>query len=105
MIFSKHEGRQLSLSDPDHLPPTSGAPLQRPLMTTAVVIYTTLALLVITIPRGLVNWAKNYEPSPPQAVALAAAEAVQSISHRIGADWVFAQCRGLFLKVTGKRED
>ena len=79
--------------------------MPRPLLTTAAVISMTLALLAIAIPRGLVNWAKNLEPSAPQAIVLAAAEAVQSMSHRIGADWVFAQCRGLFLRTTGKRED
>jgi len=95
----------MSLSDPDHLPPPSGASLQRPLLTTAVVIYLTLALLAIAIPRGLVNWSKNLEPGTRQVVMLAAAEAVQSMSHRIGADWLFAQCRSFFLQVTGKRED
>ena len=74
-------------------------------MITAVVVYATLFRLATTIPRGLVNWAKNLEPSAPQAIVLSVAEAVQSMSHRIGADWVFAQCRDLFLRVTGKRED
>lgn len=74
-------------------------------MTTSVVIYATLILLALAIPRGLVNWAKNFEPSAPQATLLNAAEAVQSLSHRIGADWAFVQCRELFLRATGKRED
>lgn len=79
--------------------------MRRPLVTTAVVIYATLFLLAITIPRGLVNWARNLEPSAPQAVVFSVAEAIQSMSHRIGADLVFTQCRDLFLKATGKRED
>jgi hypothetical protein len=95
----------LSLTDPDHMPPSHGAPQERPLMATSVVIYATLALLAITIPRGLVNWAKNFEPSAPQAIMLDAAESVALLSHRIGADWAFARCRDLFLQVTGKRED
>ncbi len=95
----------MSLIDPDHMPPSHGVPQERPLMTTSVVIYATLVLLALTIPRGLVNWAKNFEPSAPQAIVLNVAETVASLSHRIGADWAFAKCRELFLRATGKGED
>ena len=95
----------MSLIDPDHMPPSHGVPQDRPLITTSVVIYATLVLLALTIPRGLVNWAKNFEPSTPQAAVLNVAETVASLSHRIGADWAFAKCRELFLRATGKGED
>ncbi len=95
----------MSISDPDHMPTTQGLPQQRPLLTTSVVIYATLALLAVTIPRGLVNWAKNFEPSAPQQVVLQIAEAISVASHRIGADRAFGEARELFLRVTGKRED
>jgi hypothetical protein len=91
--------------DPDHLPAQPGSPQRQPLVTTSVVIYATLVLLAITIPRGLVNWAKNFEPSAPQAIVLNVAESIASLSHRIGADWAFARCRDLFLRATGKSED
>lgn len=95
----------MSITDPDHMPPSHGLPQERPLLTASVVIYATLILLAIAIPRGLVNWAKNFTPSAPQAVMLSVAEAVAAASHRIGADRAFARCRDLFLRATGKTED
>ena len=95
----------MTLRDPDRIPPGPGEPQRRPLATTSVVIYATLILLAITIPRGLVNWSKNFEPSAPQEIMLRVAEAIQSLSHRIGADWLFAKAREEFLKATGKRDD
>jgi hypothetical protein len=95
----------LTISDPDHLPPAQGLPQPRPLRTTSVVIYATLVLLALTIPRGLVNWAKNFEPGAPQQAVLEVAEAIAAASHRIGADRAFDAARELFLRVTGKRED
>ena len=95
----------MSISDPDHMPPTQGLPQQRPLLTTSVVIYATLALLAVTIPRGLVNWVKNFEPNASQQVALQIADAIAGVSQRIGADRAFGEAREWFLRVTGKRED
>jgi hypothetical protein len=96
----------LTLPDPDqHIPPGAGEPQQRPLSTTAAVIYATLVLLAITVPRGLVNWTKGFEPSTPQQITLRVAEVVQSLSHRIGADWLYGKARAEFLQLTGKRDD
>ena len=95
----------MTISDPDHLPPAQGLPQPRPLRTTSVVIYATLVLLALTIPRGLVNWATNFEPGAPQQAVLEVAEAIAAASHRIGADRAFDAARELFLRVTGKRED
>ncbi len=95
----------MSISDPDHMPPTHGLTQRRPLLTTSVVIYGTLALLAITIPRGLVNWTRNFEPNAPQQVMLQIAEGIATVSHRVGADRAFGEAREFFLRVTGKRED
>ena len=95
----------MSLTDPDHMPRLPGRPQPQPLKTTSVVIYATLILLAITIPRALVNWSKNFEPNATQEAALRVAEAIQSLSRRIGADWLFARGREVFLEETGKRDD
>jgi len=95
----------LSLPDPDHVPETPGRPQAQPLKTTSLVIYATLILLAITIPRALVNWSKNFEPNRAQEATLRVAETIQSLSQRIGADWVFREGREVFLKETGKRDD
>jgi len=95
----------LSASDLDHLSPGPGIALRRPLRTTAVVIYATLLLLALTIPRSLVNWVKGFEPNSVQSVALQAAQRLAAFSHRIGADRVFESGRELFLRASGKRED
>jgi len=52
-----------------------------------------------------VNWSKNFEPNGAQEATLRVAEAVQSLSHWIGADWFFREGREVFLKETGKRDD
>ena len=95
----------MSLSDPDHMPRLPGRPQARPLETTSMVIYATLLLLAITIPRALVNWSKNFEPNVAQEAVLRMAEAIQSMSHRIGADWLYREGRKGFLELTGKRDD
>jgi hypothetical protein len=95
----------LSASDLDHLEPGPGIPLRHPLRTAAIVIYATLLLLALTIPRSLTNWVKGFEPNGVQSVALQAAEGLAAFSHRIGADWVFERGRELFLQATSKRED
>jgi hypothetical protein len=95
----------LSLPDTDHIALGPGRPQQRPLCTTAVVIYGTLALLALAVPRGLVNWSKNFEPNAAQEALLRAAEAVQSVSQQIGADWPYRRGRAIFLNATGKREE
>jgi hypothetical protein len=95
----------VSLPDPDHVPETPGRPQARPLKTTSLVIYATLILLAITIPRALVNWSKNFEPNATQEATLRVAEAIHSLSRRIGADRLFARGREVFLEETGKRDD
>ena len=95
----------MSASNLDHLEPGPGIPLRHPLRTTSVVVYATLALLALTIPRSLVNWVKGYEPNNTQILALHAAEELAAFSHHIRADRPFAVGRDWFLRTTGKRED
>jgi 4-amino-4-deoxy-L-arabinose transferase-like glycosyltransferase len=95
----------LSLPDPDHIPLGAGRPQARPLLTTSVVIYATLVLLALAVPRALVNWSKNFEPNPAQDVLLRGAQAVQSLSQRLHLDRPYARGRELFLQLTGKQDD
>jgi hypothetical protein len=95
----------MSRPDPDHIPLGPGRPQEQPLRTTAIVIYGTLVLLALAVPRGLVNWSKNFEPNAAQDILLRTAEVLQSLSRRTGADWPYRQGREVFLRATGKREE
>jgi hypothetical protein len=94
----------VSLPDPDHIPLGPGRP-QHSLATTLIVIYTTLALLAITIPRGLVNWSRSFDPNPLQEAVYSFALRVQLGSRQLGLDQPYVQARALFLRLTGKRDD
>jgi len=95
----------LSLADPDHVPLGVGRPQERPLATTSVVVYATLALLALAIPRGLVNWSRNFDPNPLQELLMSTALQLQSVSRDIGVNWPYVRGRELFLRLTGKRDD
>jgi hypothetical protein len=95
----------MSLPDPDHVPPPSGKPLRNPLPAAAVVIYATLALLALAIPRGLLNWSRDMEPGPRQQAMLAVAQAIERFSHWSRIDVPYRLAREAFLEATGKTED
>jgi hypothetical protein len=95
----------MSLHDPDHVPPPPGKPSRNPLPAAAVVIYATLALLALAIPRGLLNWSRDMEPGPRQQAMLAAAQAIERLSHWSRIDEPYRKAREAFLKATGKTED
>jgi hypothetical protein len=95
----------LTVRDSDHVSPGHGEPQHRPLAVTSVVIYATLILLAVTVPRGLVNWTKSFEPNVVQALSLRVADAIQTLSHTVGLDLPYLQGRALFLQATGKRDD
>jgi hypothetical protein len=95
----------LSSSESDHIPLGAGRPQDRPLATTSVVIYATLALLALTIPSGLLNWSRNFDPNPVQELLMRTAQGLQSLSRDIGANWPYVHGRELFLRMTGKRDD
>jgi hypothetical protein len=95
----------VSLPDPDHVPPGPGRPHEQSLATTSIVIYATLALLALTIPRGLLNWSRNFDPNPLQQFVQAVALTVQSASRDLYLDRPYIWGRDLFLQATSKRED
>jgi hypothetical protein len=95
----------MSLPDPDHVPLPPGKPLKHPLGAAAVVIYATLALLALTVPRGLVNWSRDMQPGARQQAALAAAQAIARLADRAGISRPYERARQMFLDATGKRED
>jgi hypothetical protein len=94
----------MSLPDPDHIPLGPGRP-QHSIATTSIVIYATLLLLAITVPRGLVNWSRNFDPNPLQEVVFRFAQTVQLGSRQLGLDQPYIRGRELFLQLTGKRDD
>jgi hypothetical protein len=95
----------MSLPDPDHVSLPPGKPLVHPLGAAAAVIYLTLMLLALTIPRGLVNWSRDMEPSARQQAMLAAARAIERFSSLVGVNRPYDQARNAFLDATGKTED
>jgi hypothetical protein len=76
-----------------------------PLRTTAIVVYATLALLALAIPQAAVNRLNDFTPNPLRDAALAIAQPVANVSHRIGLDWPYHAGRRAFLAITGKTED
>jgi hypothetical protein len=95
----------MSLPDPNHVSPPPGAPSAHPLRDAAVVIYATLLLLGLAIPRGLVNWAREMQPGARQQAVLATAQAIEAFSHSSQIDEPYRLAREYFLEATGKRED
>jgi hypothetical protein len=95
----------MPLPDPDHVPLPPGKSLANPLPAAAVVIYGTLALLALTVPRGLVNWSRDMEPGARQHAMLAAAQAIERFSSWAGVNRPYGRAREAFLKATGKGED
>ena len=95
----------MSVPDPGHAVPEPSKPLVHPLGAAMVVIYATLALLALTIPRGLVNWSRDREPSMWQHATLTAAQAIERFSISTGLNRPYERARETFLGVTGKSED
>jgi deoxyribodipyrimidine photolyase-like uncharacterized protein len=95
----------MPLPDPDQLPLPPGRELAHPLASATVVIYATLALLALTVPRGLANWLGDMEPNAVQQVMLGGAEGIARFADATGIDRPYARARATFLQATGKRED
>jgi hypothetical protein len=93
------------MSDLDHIPLPPGKPLRHPLAAAAVVIYATLALLTLTIPRALVNWSRDLQPGPLQEHLLPAAREVDRLVRSLGIDRPYEWARAAFLRATDKSED
>ena len=73
--------------------------------TAAVVIYATLALLILTIPQSLANWLRDMEENPVQQFLLHAASGVQAASQAVGLDIPHRRARSAFHAWTGKEDD
>jgi hypothetical protein len=67
-----------------------------------VIIYGCYALLGLTIPQAMVNWVRDLNPGTVQDVMLGAAEGLQSLAKRLGADRPYRTGREIFLSSTGK---
>jgi hypothetical protein len=76
-----------------------------PVLTAGAIIYGTLALLLIAIPQSVVNRLKDLDPGPVQEALLDAAQSIEALSARIGANAPYRWARQLFLDATGKNED
>jgi shikimate 5-dehydrogenase len=88
--------------------PTEATPRQagaRAVRTAAVVIYATLALLILTIPQSLPNWLRDMEENPVQQALLQAASGVQAASQAVGLDIPYRRARAAFHAWTGKEDD
>jgi len=73
--------------------------------TAAVVIYATLALLIVTIPQSLPNWLRDMEENPVQQVLLSAATGVQTASQVVHLDVPYRRARAAFRAWAGKEDD
>jgi hypothetical protein len=87
------------------LPTVAQQSSRQSLRTTALVIYTTLALLALTIPQSLVNWLQDKNSNVLQEKTLEGAKFLQDVSDRTGIAFPFQWCRQVFLAVAGKNEE
>jgi hypothetical protein len=71
----------------------------------AIVIYAVLALLVITIPQGPVNWLHDMNSNPVQEALLRGAEFLQEASQQTGLAAPYQRARSLFFALAGKEEN
>jgi hypothetical protein len=90
-----------------HTSPTEFEP-PRPasaLRTATIVIYATLMLLAVTIPKSVVNWLADMNGNPVQETALRGAEILRNLSQRSGVAAVYQRARGLFIAISGAEPD
>jgi len=76
-----------------------------PLRTATVIVYATLALLILTIPQSLPNWLRDMEENPVQQALLHAASGVQAASQAVGLDVPYRRARAAFRAWAGKEDD
>jgi hypothetical protein len=90
-----------------HVNPSEPAPPRpgKPLRTTAIVLYATLALLALAIPQSVVNWLADMNGNPVQETALRGAEVVRNLSQRAGVATVYQRARDVFIAVSGVEPD
>ena len=93
------------MAEAERVETTGGQGGAGPVRTAAVVIYATLALLILTIPQALPNWLRDMEENPVQEVLLRAATGAQAASQAIGLDVPYRRARAAFHAWTGKADD
>ena len=76
---------------------------QQTLRRLALIIYATLALLLLAMPRQIADRLDDFEPNVFAHVAKVAAEGVAKAMDQTGAPQVFARARGAFLAALGDR--
>ena len=82
-----------------------GQGTQHPVRTAAVIIYATLALLILTIPQSLPNWLRDMEENPVQLVLLRAAGGVEAAAQAARLDVPYRRARATFRAWAGKEDD
>jgi len=92
------------MADADSREAVPGQGGARPVRTAAVVIYATLALLILTVPQALPNWLRDMEENPVQQVLLQAASGVQAAAEAVGLDVPYRRARAAFHQWTGKED-
>jgi len=76
----------------------------QPLRAAAIVIYVTLALLVVTIPQSMVNWLADMNGNAVQETLLRVAESLQKVCAATGLATPYSRARALFLALRGNEE-
>ena len=92
------------MADADSREAMPGQGRAPPVRTAAVVIYATLALLILTVPQALPNWLRDMEENPVQQVLLQAASGVQAAAEAVGLDVPYRRARAAFHQWTGKED-
>ena len=93
------------MTDAGQMRADSGQGAAPTVRTAAVVVYATLALLILTIPQSLPNWLRDMEENPAQQVLLRAAEAVHAGSQSVRLDVPYRWARSAFRAWAGKEDD
>ena len=93
------------MADAERAQANRGQGIAHTVRTAAVIIYATLALLIVTIPQSLPNWLRDMEDNPVQQVLLSAASGVQTVAQAVGLDVPYRRARAAFRAWAGKEDD
>jgi hypothetical protein len=83
------------------LPPKTDAQHSRPVRTAGLVIYLTLALLMVAIPQSLVNWFSDMNDNAVVVTLLRGATALQNFAIATGIAIPYRRAREFFLAESG----
>ena len=74
-----------------------------PLRRLALILYASLALLLLAMPRQIADRLDDFEPNPVAHAGKLAAEGVAKVMNPTGVPQVFARARKAFLSALGER--